>query len=165
MHPSPPMARPHHLALPAGAHVGDSRGLTATGAIAVALGAGVLGATIDVLTGPGLRTVFAIFFALGCTVAAYKVHREDLGAAVVIPPLVYMALTFAAGLGRASGVGGSVLTQQVLELFSALVLGAPALLLAPGSAGLVAGLRWAAMRAASPRPDVPAVESEPPTID
>jgi len=159
------MAHPHHLVLPAGAHVGDARGLTATGAIAVALGAGVLGATIDVLTGSGLRTVFAIFFALGCTAAAYKVHREDLAAAVVIPPLVYMALTFSAGVGRASGAGGSFLTQQVLELFSALVLGAPALLLATGSAGLVAGLRWAAMRSTTPqRGDLP-LEPARPAVD
>lgn len=146
MHPSPSMTTPHHLHLPAGAHVGDARGLTASGAIAVALGAGLVGATIDVLTGAGLRTVFAVFFVLGCTAAAYKVHREDLGAAVVIPPLAYVALAFAAGVGRASGVGGSFITQQVLELFSALVLGAPALLLATGSAGLVAGFRWVAMR-------------------
>lgn len=152
MHPSPSSttSTPHHLHLPAGAHVADRRGLTATGAVAVAVGAGVAGATIDVLTGAGLRTVFAVFFALGCTAAAYKVHREDLAAAVVIPPLVYVALAFAAGVGRASGVGGSFLTQQVLELFTALVLGAPALLLATGSAGLVAGLRWTASRTPSP---------------
>ncbi len=153
MHPSPSMTTAHHLQIPAGAHVGDARGLTATGAVAVALAAGVIGATIDVLTGVGLRTVFTIFFTIGCTAAAYKVHREDLAAAAVIPPLAYVALTFAAGAGRASGIGGSFLTQQVLELFSALVLGAPALLLATCSAGLVAGLRWMAMNSAPDRRD------------
>lgn len=138
-----------NLALPAGAHVGDDRGLTATGAVAVALGCGVLGAAFDVATGSGLRTVFAVFFTIGCAMAAYKVHREDLVAAVVIPPLAYLTLAFVAGLGRASGVGGNVITQQVLELFSALVLGAPALLLATASAALVAGLRWLALRTAA----------------
>jgi len=133
----------------AGAHVGDDRGLTAAGAVAVALGAGVLGAVIDVTTGSGLRTAFSVMFALGCAVAAYKVHREDLLAAVVIPPLVYVALAFFAGIGRASGVGGSALTVQVLELFSALVLGAPALLLATASAATIAGLRWLALRTAA----------------
>lgn len=145
-----------HLHLPAGAHVGDDRGLTATGAVAVAVGAGVLGATIDVLTGEGLRTTFAVLFVLGCAVAAYKVHREDLAAAVVIPPLAYVALAFAAALGRASGVGGSWVTQQILELFAALVLGAPALLLATGAAALVAGARRAVLRAAAASSRAPA---------
>ncbi|HVE99369.1 MAG TPA: DUF6542 domain-containing protein [Mycobacteriales bacterium] len=143
---------PHQLHVPAGAHVGDERGLTATGAVAVAVGAGLAGATIDVLTGSGLRTVFAVLFVLGCAIAAYKVHREDLLAAVVIPPLAYVALAFMAALGRASGVGGSFITQQILELFAALVLGAPALLTATGAAGAVAGLRWLALRGAGTSP-------------
>ncbi|HVE63276.1 MAG TPA: DUF6542 domain-containing protein [Mycobacteriales bacterium] len=150
MHPSPTMLTARHQQLPAGAHMGDARGLTATGAVAVALGAGVVGATVDALTGSGLRTVFALFFALGCAAAAYKVHREDLAAAVVIPPLAYVAITFAASAGQASGVGGGFLTQQVLELSSALVLGAPALLLATCAAGSIAGLRWATLHWAQP---------------
>ncbi|HVF20510.1 MAG TPA: DUF6542 domain-containing protein [Mycobacteriales bacterium] len=140
------VARPH---LPAVAHLGDVRGITAAGAVAVALGSGVLGALIDVTTGSGLRTLFTVMFTLGCAIAAYKVHREDLAAAVVIPPLAYLTLAFLAALFRASGVGGGFITQQVLELFSALVLGAPALLLASSSAGLVAGLRWLALRTAA----------------
>jgi len=138
------------LHLPAGAQVGDQRGLTATGAVAVALGSGVLGATVDVTTGAGLRTIFAVLFTLGCAVAAYKVHSEDLAAAVVIPPLAYLTLAFTAALGRASGVGGNGVSQAVLELFSALVRSAPALLLATASAGLVAGFRWLALRTAVP---------------
>lgn len=137
-----------HLRLPAGAHVGDHRGLTATGAVAIALGSGVLGALIDVTTGTGLRTAFAVLFTVGCSIAAYKVHKEDLAAAVVIPPLVYVALAFFAGLGRATGVGGGVIVEQMLRLFSALVLGAPALLLASTATGVIAGLRWLALRTA-----------------
>lgn len=137
---------PHRPLLPPGARVGDHRGLTATGAAAVAVGSGVFGGTVDVLTGSGLRTIFAVCFVLGCASAAYKVHREDLAAAVVIPPLAYVALAFVAVLGRASGVGGSFITQQILELFAALVLGAPALLLATAASALVAGARWAALK-------------------
>lgn len=127
--------------LPAGAHVADRRGLTATGAVTVALGAGLVGGAVDVLTGAGLRTTFAVLFVLGCALAAYKVHREDLFAAVVIPPLVYAVLVGAAGIGRASGAGGSFVKQNVLELFSALVLNARTLLAATGAAALVALLR------------------------
>ena len=138
--------RPH---LPAGAKLGDVRGITATGAVAISLGAGFLGAVVDVATGSGLRTLFSVMFTIGCAISAYKVHREDLAAAVVIPPLAYLTLAFLAALGRASGVGGGFITQQVLELFSALVLGAPALLLATSAAGIVAGLRWLALRTAA----------------
>ena len=130
-----------HARLPAGAHVGDRRGLTATGAVAVALGLGLLGGVVDVVTGAGLRGTFAVLFVLGCAIAAYKVHREDLVAAIVIPPLVYAVLVGAAAIGRASGAGGSVVKQNVLELFSALVLNARVLLVATAAAAIVAALR------------------------
>jgi hypothetical protein len=131
----------HHL--PAGAHIGDRRGLTATGAVAVAIGSGVVGGAIDVWTGAGLRATFAVCFVLGCAFAAYKVHREDLLAAVVIPPLAYVALAVAANLGSHSTAGGSFLKQQVLELLAALVTKAPALLVATGLAAVIAAVRRA----------------------
>ena len=129
--------------LPAGALVGDHRGLTATGAAAVALGAGIVGGLIDVMTGEGLRTTFAVFFVLGCAAAAYKVHREDLFAAVVIPPLAYVALAVVANLGTRTTASGSFLKQQVLELMASLVMRAPVLLIATGLAALVALARRA----------------------
>src|SRR6185369_4352871 len=83
----------HHLHLPEAAHVvADRRGLTAAGAVAIALVLGVVGATIDVKTGHGLRTVFAVCFVAGSALAAILVHREDIRAAVVIPPFTYCAL-------------------------------------------------------------------------
>ena len=139
-HPTP-MQTPRTSHLPAGAHIADRRGLTATGAVAVALGFGIVGAVIDVMTGSGLRTTFAVLFVLGAAVAAYKVHREDLLAAVVIPPLAYVALAFAANLGTQSTVGGSFLKQQVLELLAELVTKAPTLLLATGLAAVIALVR------------------------
>ena len=132
--------------LPAGAHIGDHRGLTATGAVAVALGAGLLGGLVDVLTGEGLRTTFAVCFVVGCAIAAYKVHREDLLAAVVIPPLAYVALAVMANLGSRATGEGSFLKQQVLELLAALVMRAPALLTATGLAAVIALARRAAFR-------------------
>ncbi len=130
----------HHVA------VGDRRGLTATGAVCIALVLGLGGATYDVLTGPGLRLVFALAFITGCALAALLVHREDLKAAVVMPPLVYVVLAFIGGaLERTSGAG-SFLTTQALEMANALVLGAPVLLAATGLALVIAAVRTLSSR-------------------
>ena len=129
---------PHHPHLPAGAHVGDRRGLTAFGAVAVALVLGLVGGAVDVLTGSGLRGVFAACFIAGCALAALLVHREDLVAAVVMPPLVYVALALLGGAVEKTGAAGSFLGQQALELVNALVLGAPVLLTATGAALVIA---------------------------
>lgn len=122
-------------------HVADRRGLTATGAVALALLLGVSGAVVDVLTGRGLETVFAICFIAGCAIAAATVHREDLVAAVVMPPLVYLVVAGVAAVIEKSAVGGSWVTQQSLELMSELVLSAPVLLVATAAAAVVAVVR------------------------
>ena len=119
-------------------HVVDRRGLTAAGAVALALLIGGAGGLVDVLTGPGLRTVFAICFVIGCALAAFTVHREDLVAAVVMPPLVYVVLALVAGAFSETVAPGSWMTRQALELASALVLGAPVLLTATGVAFVIA---------------------------
>jgi hypothetical protein len=115
MRPTRPTQRP------AGVRIGDARGLTATGAVTVALGFGTVGATIDAVTGSGLRTTFALLF--------------------VIPPLAYLAIAFVSNLGAGSAVGGSFLKQQGLELAAALITKAPALLVATGLAATIAVLR------------------------
>ena len=147
--PSRPVTEPassHGHPLPAGASVGDRRGLTATGAVLLALVLGLAGGAVDVFTGPGLRTVFGVCFVTGCALAALTVHREDLVAAVVMPPLVYVALALIAGLFEKTAAGGSFLTQQALELANALVLGAPVLMAATLAALLVALFRWSTAR-------------------
>lgn len=131
--------RGHHL--PAGAHLHDRRGLTATGAVATALALGLAGGAFDVLTGPGLRTVFAVCFVLGCAIAAVTVHREDLVAAVVIPPIAYCVLALVAGAYEALAGGSSVMTRQAIEMVDALVLSAPVLLTATGLALVIAIVR------------------------
>lgn len=118
--------------------VGDRRGLTATGAVAVALLCGLVGGAVDVLTGPGLREVFAVGFVTGCVVAALTVHREDLVAAVVMPPLVYVVLALVGGAVERTAASGSFLTRQALELVNALVMGAPVLMAGTGLALLIA---------------------------
>lgn len=123
-------------------HVGDRRGLTATGAVALALLLGMVGGAYDVVTGPGLRTVFAVCFVTGCVAAAATVHREDLRAAVVMPPLVYVALALLGSAAERAGEPGSFVTQQALELVNALVLGAPVLMTATALALLVAVARY-----------------------
>jgi hypothetical protein len=124
-----------------GVHVADRRGLTAVGAVTVALVLGAAGGFIDVMTGEGLRTVFAVSFIAGCAIAALKVHREDLIAAIVMPPLVYVVIALLAGAFSKTTAVGGVLTRQALELATSLVLGAPVLLTATGLAFVIAVAR------------------------
>lgn len=138
----------HHLHLPAGAHVADKRGLTAFGAVAIAMGLGLAGGIFDVVTGPGLRTVFTVSFVLGCALAAALVHREDLLATVVMPPLLYVALALFAAAVEFSGVTGGWLSHQVSESVTALILGTWTLVSAVAAAALVAVYRLSTGHAA-----------------
>ena len=131
---------------PHGPGVGDRRGLTAAGAVTLALLLGMVGGSIDVATGRGLRVVFAICFVLGCALAALLVHREDLKAAVIMPPLLYVVLALVAGAVGSTGGNGSFLTRETLELVQALVIGAPVLFTATGVAAVVALARWLSPR-------------------
>jgi hypothetical protein len=132
----------HHLHLPDAAHVvADERGLTAAGAVTIALVLGFLGAAIDVKTGHGLRNTFAICFIGGSALAAVLVHREDLIAAVVIPPFTYCALAVIGGFLGSTTVAGSFVTKEGVALLDALVLRAPVLFVATAAAAAIAGVR------------------------
>jgi hypothetical protein len=132
----------HHLHLPDAAHVvADRRGLTAAGAVAIAIVLGVVGAAIDVKTGHGLRTVFAVCFVGGSALAAVLVHREDLRAAVVIPPFTYCALAVIGGFLGSTKVAGSFVTKEGVALLDALILRAPVLFVATGAALAIALVR------------------------
>lgn len=133
----------HHPHLPAGAHLSDRRGLTATGAVALTLVLGLVGAVIDVKTGRGLRTTFAVFFVVGSGLGALLAHREDLRATVVMPPLTYCLLAVIGGYLGDSQAPGSFLKQNALELASALITGAPVLFTAFGVALVIALVRRA----------------------
>ena len=131
-----PRDRGHHL--PAGAHVADRRGLTAAGAVLLALALGLLGAVIDVKTGSGLRTLFSVSFVVGSVLAALLVHREDLCAAVSMPPLTYCVLALVGGAVGSTATSGSLLKRQGLQVLSDLAVHAPVLFLATGLALVVA---------------------------
>lgn len=128
--------------------VADRRGLTAAGAVTLALLLGGVGGAVDVATGRGFRAVFAICFVLGCALAALLVHREDLKAAVVMPPLLYVVLALVAGAVGSSGGNNSLVARETLELVQALVIGAPVLFTATGAASVVALVRWLRRRPA-----------------
>ena len=137
--PEPAVPGAHHL--PAGAHVGDRRGLTATGAVLLALALGLVGAVVDVKTGSGLRTVFSVCFVTGSVLAALLVHREDLLAAVSMPPLTYCVLALIGGAISSAAGSGSLVKRQGLELLTDLVVHAPVLFLATGLAMVIAVVR------------------------
>jgi hypothetical protein len=137
---------PMHSAAPRSATIADRRGLTTAGAAVVMIAFSAAGGAYDVLTGPGLRTVFAIFFVLGCGLAALAVHREHLRAVVVMPPLVYAALALTASAVEGWGSSGSFVQGQLLELANAIVLGAPVLVFGFLTTLLLAILRGAARR-------------------
>ncbi len=136
-----PVHHEHHLHLPAGAHVADRRGLTAMGAAAIGLAIGFVGAVIDVETGRGLRTTFAVCFVVGSALAALLAHREDLKATIVMPPLTYCVLALVgAAIGHYGAPGGFV-KQNALELVASLLQGAPVLYAATGLALIIALVR------------------------
>lgn len=126
--------------------VADRRGLTAAGAAVVMLVLGIAGGAYDVVSGQGLRLIFAVCFVSGCTLAALTVHKEHLRAVIVMPPLVYAALALVASAVEGWGGGGSFLQGQALELANALVLGAPVLVLGFLSVLAIALLRGVARR-------------------
>ena len=127
--------------LPSGLGLGDRRGLTAAGAVVVALLLGAAGGVVDLISGAGLREIFAVGFVTGCVITAFTVHREDLVAVVVMPPLVYVALVLLGAAVEGQSSSGSFLTNQAIEIVNALILGAPVLMAATGAAFLIALVR------------------------
>ncbi len=123
-------------------------GLTAAGAIVIAVGLGLVGGVIDVVTGSGLGTVFSVCFVAGCALAAVLARRSALRATVVMPPLVYLLVTVVAAGVEATGTGSSWLNQQVLEAGTSLVIHAPTLVIAVLVAVVVAAVRNAAAKQA-----------------
>ncbi len=115
--------------------------MTATGAVTLALALGLVGAFVDVNTGVGLGTAFAVLFVTGSGLGALLAHREDLLATVVAPPLTYCVLALIGAAIGNTAVAGSFVTQQALELVSALILGAPTLYAATGLALVIALVR------------------------
>lgn len=107
-----------------------------------ALGLGAAGALVDVATGTGLRTAFAVSFVLGCVTAAAVVHHEDLMATVVMPPLLFLVIAGAASVLDGAGGAGSWLARHVLEVVTTMVTSAPVLFWSVAGTLVVAILRF-----------------------
>ena len=139
-------ARPQGRTARTSGRIADRRGLTAAGAVVLILLVGLAGGTFDMLTGDGPRVVAAVSFIVGCALATLLVHREDLKAVVVLPPLLFVALLFASGIARLATGSRTKFTHTVLETVSAVVLDAPVLMIATGLTVLLAVMRWAGGR-------------------
>ncbi len=126
--------------------LGDRRGLTAAGALLLLLLLSTLGALLDALVSRHqLWLLFTIGFVLSAGLSAQRVHREDLGISVLLPPIAYAVVVAGASLfsprGRAPG-----LRQHMLDASSAMILHAPILLGGTLLAGVVALFRLASRR-------------------
>lgn len=119
--------------------LGGRSGLTTTGATLLVLLVGGVGGVVDLLTGNGLRTIFATGFVAVSALSALLIERHRLLSSVVLVPLVYVLLALAADIAGTGSLGGVV--QQAVALLDAVVLGAPVLLAATGAAGVIALLR------------------------
>lgn len=133
-----------------GGPLGDGRGLTAAGGAVLLILASALGALIDLVSGHGLRVAFAVLFVGGSFLVAARVHREDLLAAIVMPPLVYAFMTIVTAYAQPPGGGiEHGLRQRVIDIGTTLVLTTPVLLVGTALAVFVAvrrGRRYARRR-------------------
>ena len=122
-----------------GGPLGDGRGLTAAGGAVLFILASALGAAIDLASGQGLRVAFAVLFVGGSFLVAARVHREDLLAAMVMPPLVYAFMTIITAYAQPPGGGiEHGLRQRAIDIGTSLVLTAPVLLVGTGIAVFIA---------------------------
>src|SRR4051794_12630144 len=126
------------------APLGDQRGLTTAGATLLVLVLGGLGAGVDVATGTGLRTVFAVAFTVAAALAALTVHQEDLVSSVVLVPLCFALIGGVAGI--IEGADLQTLSKIVLGIANVMVTAAPALIMATVAAAVIAGIRGYAAR-------------------
>jgi hypothetical protein len=101
--------------------------------------AAALGAAIDLASGSGLRVAFAVLFVGASLLVAARVHREDLLAAVVMPPLVYAFIAIVTAYAQPPGGGiEHGLRQRAIDVGTTLVLTTPVLLVGTAVAVFVA---------------------------
>lgn len=126
-----------------GGLLGDSRGLTAFSAAVIVLLAGGFGAMIDLAVGSSLGGAFGVLFTLACAFVAARVHREDLAATIVLPPLAYLTLAIITAViepPEGGSLGGGI-KDTAANVVQAMILGAPALLVATVAATVIAVVR------------------------
>lgn len=114
-------------------------GLTRLGVAAVLSSLSLFGALLDLRLAGHLSWGFAALFGLGCAIAALRVRRRAMTAALTTPPLVLgvVVLVLALVQGEGSGVSGHLLDMLLL-----LTDEAPALLGGLGAATTALLWRW-----------------------
>lgn len=137
--PRQPARSPHPGYRPSGGPLGDARGLTAAGGAVLLTAAAALGAVIDLASGSGLRAAFAVLFVGASLLVAARVHREDLLAAMVMPPLVYALMSVITAYAQPPGGGiEHGLRQRAIDIGTTLVLTTPVLLVGTAVAAFIA---------------------------
>lgn len=114
--------------------VGATRHVSLSTGIALAVGGGVLGALLDVVTGQQVLLLFAVGFTVGAGLATARVHPRDMVPTVVMVPLVYLVLLVGGGLVAGNG-------HLLGWLLPAFIIKAPVVLVATTAAGLIAAAR------------------------
>ena len=123
-----PAASPDSVPEPRETTMMNDGGLTWTGAAIVTIGVTLAAALIETLLGQhrnggvGWLTGIAL---LGSTVyCALRLRVPDIWAAVIMPPLAYLAALVLAGLLKV-GASGSFISRQAINIVTGLALGAP----------------------------------------
>lgn len=109
------------------------RGISGPVAAAVAFVIAAVGAAIDVVTGDGLRTIFAVFLVAAVVVGIVIVRRRQVFYLVFAPPLICVALALLSVLTTSHSAKGLTLDY--------LAHGFPAIATATGVALVFAVIR------------------------
>ncbi len=127
--------------------LGGRHGLTALGDVLLTLLLTGTGAVLDAFVGQRqLWLFFTIGFVLSSGLCAQRVHREDLGTSVLLPPIVYAVVVAAASVVSGGSRSSGGLRQQALDASTAMILHTPILLGGTLLAAVVALRRGAAHR-------------------
>ncbi len=113
-------------------------GLTTPGVVVIVVAFSLVGWLVDRFTLDN-GTIFAVAFIASCVYVALQVRRRDLLAAVIVPPLVFAALTVVKSLVDNRTGGWS---DQVLDIVSELATEAPALWAGTALAAVIVVVRW-----------------------
>lgn len=111
-------------------------GMTAAAAVLLAFALAALGALLDARLSGALGWGFRLLFLAGTLLAAVLVNTRGMRAVAVAPPLVYALTVVLFGL-LGGGATARTPSAQLVHLGTELIFGAPVLVLATVSAGLL----------------------------
>ena len=143
-------------------------GLTWSRATALIVGVTVAAAFLDAVLRHGIGAITGVALVLSSAAAALTLRRSDIWAAVVMPPLAFLAALLTAGQLTVSS-SGSLLSRQALNIVTGLSLNAPWLIAATVIALVIVLVRRrrtplpprANARTAQAQPETPAEPGEP----